>query len=220
MPRHFDEELNGLKNQLLFMGSLTEEVIDRAVEALKRLDADAARKIIEEDSRIDRLDLEIDEKCLELIIRHQPVAADLRFLAMAMRICAGLERIADLAVDIGQRVLEMAGQPLLKPLIDIPKLAKLASEMLRDSLGAFVQRDVDRAHAVIRRDDEADGLRDLIQSELIKDFMLKDASSAPRAVSLLLVSRHLERICDHATNIAEDVIYMIEGAMVRHKDEV
>jgi len=147
------------------------------------------------------------------------VAADLRFLAMAMRICADLERIADLAVDISQRVLEMAGQPLLKPLIDIPKLAKLAGEMLRDSLDAFVQGDVDRARAVIRRDDEADRLRDLIQTELVKDFMMKDASSAPRAVSLLLVSRHLERICDHATNIAEDVIYMVEGAMVRHKQE-
>jgi len=219
MPRHFDEELTEMKNQLLFMGSLTEEVIVRAVEALKCLDADAARKIIEEDSRIDRLDLEIDEKCLELIIRHQPVAADLRFLAMAMRICADLERIADLAVDISQRVLEMAGQPLLKPLVDIPKLAKLADEMLKDSLDAFVQGDVNRARAVIRRDDEADRLRDLIQTELVKDYMMKDASTAPRAVSLLLVSRHLERICDHSTNIAEDVIYMVEGAMVRHKPE-
>jgi phosphate transport system protein len=220
MVRHFDEELTELKNQLLFMASLTEEVIVRAVEALKRLDANAARKIIQEDSRIDRLDLAIDEKCLELIIRHQPVATDLRFLAMAMRICANLERIADLAVDISQRVVEMAGQPLLKPLIDIPKLARLASEMLRDSLDAFIRGDVDLARAVIRRDDEADRLRDLVQTELVKDFMMKDASSAPRAVPLLLVSRHLERICDHTTNIAEDVIYMVEGAMVRHQEEV
>ena len=220
MQRHFDEELAELKKQLLFMGSLTEETIGRAVEALKCLDAEAARKVIEQDARIDRLDLDIDEKCLELIIRHQPVAADLRFLAMAMRICADLERIADLAVDIGQRVVEMAGQPLLKPLIDIPKLAKLAREMLKDSLDAFVQGDVVRARSVIRRDDEADRLRDLIQSELVNDYMLKDASSAPRAVSLLLVSRHLERICDHTTNIAEDVIYMVEGAMVRHKEDV
>jgi phosphate transport system protein len=220
MQRHFDEELSELKKQLLFMGGLTEEIIGRAVEALKGLDARGARKIIEEDARIDRLDLDIDEKCLELIVRHQPVAADLRFLAMAMRICADLERIADLAVDISQRVLEMAGQPLLKPLIDIPKLAGLAREMLKDSLDAFVRGDVERARAVIRRDDEADRLRDLIQTELVNDFMLKDASSAPRAVSLLLVSRHLERICDHTTNIAEDVIYMVEGAMVRHKEDV
>jgi phosphate transport system protein len=220
MPRHFDEELSELKKQLLFMGGLTEEIIGRAVEALKALDARGARKIIEEDARIDRLDLDIDEKCLELIVRHQPVAADLRFLAMAMRICADLERIADLAVDISQRVLEMAGQPLLKPLIDIPKLAGLAREMLKGSLDAFVRGDVERARAVIRRDDEADRLRDLIQTELVNDFMLKDASSAPRAVSLLLVSRHLERICDHTTNIAEDVIYMVEGAMVRHKEDV
>jgi phosphate transport system protein len=220
MHRHFDEELTELKRQLLTMGSLTEEAIAQAVEALKRLDAEAARRIIEEDSRIDRLDLEIDEKCLELIIRHQPVAADLRFLAMAMRICADLERIADLAVDICQRVVEMAGQPLLKPLIDIPKLAGLARGMLRDSLDGFVRSDVALARSVIKRDDEADRLRDLIQTELVTDFMMKDASTAPRAVSLLLVSRHLERICDHTTNIAEDVIYMVEGAMVRHSPDM
>lgn len=220
MHRHFDEELTELKKQLLTMGSLTEEAIARAVEALKRLDAEAARRLIEEDSRIDRLDLDIDEKCLELIIRHQPVAADLRFLAMAMRICADLERIADLAVDICQRVMEMAGQPLLKPLIDIPKLAGLARGMLRDSLDGFVRSDVALARSVIKRDDEADRLRDLIQTELVTDFMMKDASTAPRAVALLLVSRHLERICDHTTNIAEDVIYMVEGAMVRHSPDM
>jgi phosphate transport system protein len=220
MQRRFDEELTELKKQLLYMGSLTEEAIAQAVEALKRLDAEAARRIIEEDSRIDRLDLDIDEKCLELIIRHQPVAADLRFLAMAMRICADLERIADLAVDICQRVVEMAGQPLLKPLIDIPKLAGLARGMLRDSLDGFVRSDVALARSVIKRDDEADRLRDLIQTELVTDFMMKDASTAPRAVALLLVSRHLERICDHTTNIAEDVIYMVEGSMVRHSPDV
>jgi phosphate transport system protein len=220
MHRHFDEELTELKKQLLTMGSLTEEAIAQAVEALKRLDAEAARRIIEEDGRIDRLDLDIDEKCLELIIRHQPVAADLRFLAMAMRICADLERIADLAVDICQRVVEMAGQPLLKPLIDIPKLAGLARGMLRDSLDGFVRSDVALARSVIKRDDEADRLRDLIQTELVTDFMMKDTSTAPRAVALLLVSRHLERICDHTTNIAEDVIYMVEGEMVRHSPDL
>ena len=220
MHRHFDEELTELKKQLLTMGSLTEEAIAQAVEALKRLEAEAARRIIEEDSRIDRLDLDIDEKCLELIIRHQPVAADLRFLAMAMRICASLERIADLAVDICQRVVEMAGQPLLKPLIDIPKLVGLARGMLRDSLDGFVRSDVAPARSVIKRDDEADRLRDLIQTELVTDFMMKDAATAPRAVALLLVSRHLERICDHTTNIAEDVIYMVEGAIVRHSPDM
>ena len=220
MHRHFDEELTELKKQLLTMGSLTEEAIAQAVEALKRLEAEAARRIIEEDSRIDRLDLDIDEKCLELIIRHQPVAADLRFLAMAMRICAGLERIADLAVDICQRVVEMAGQPLLKPLIDIPKLVGLARGMLRDSLDGFVRGDVAPARSVIKRDDEADRLRDLIQTELVTDFMMKDAATALRAVALLLVSRHLERICDHTTNIAQHVIYMVEGAMVRHSPDL
>ena len=219
MHRHFDEELTELKRELLHMSSLTEEVIAGAMAALMRLDAEAARRIIAEDVRIDRLDVAVDDKCLELIARHQPMAVDLRFLAMTMKICAELERIADLAVDVCQRVLELAGQPLLKPLVDIPKLAKLAQEMLREALDAFVQGDAAKARAVIRRDDEADRLRDLVQTELIEEYMSKDCSSSRRAVPLLLISRHFERICDHTTNIAEDVIYMVEAAVVRHKPE-
>jgi phosphate transport system protein len=145
---------------------------------------------------------------------------DLRFIAMAMKMCTDLERIADLAVNICQRVLEIADMPQLKPLIDIPKLARLAQGMLRDSVGAFVNKDVDLAKRVILRDDEADHLRDLVQSELVKDYLAKDPSSAPRAVALILVARYLERICDHTTNIAEDVIYMVKADMVKHHPEV
>jgi phosphate transport system protein len=220
MQRHFDEELTDLKRELLRMGALAEEAIAGALGALKTLDEGAARKIIDQDERIDALDVAIDDKCLELIARHQPMAVDLRFLAMAMRICAELERIADLAVDVCQRVLELSGRPLLKPLVDIPLLAHLAREMLHDALNAFVRGDAALARAVIRRDDEADRLRDLVQTELIEKYMSRDCSSARRAVPLLLVSRHFERICDHTTNIAEDVIYMVEAAVVRHQPEV
>ncbi|MBM3297371.1 MAG: phosphate signaling complex protein PhoU [Candidatus Aminicenantes bacterium] len=220
MKRHFDEELAELKGELLRMGALAEEAIAGALEALKKLDEEAARRIIARDEKIDRLDVAIDDKCLELIARHQPMAVDLRFLAMAMRICAELERIADLAVDVCQRVLELAGRPLLKPLVDIPKLARLAQDMLHDALDAFVRGDVALARAVIRRDDEADQLRDLVQTELVDNYMSRDCTSAKRAVPLLLVSRHFERICDHTTNIAEDVIYMVEAAVVRHQPEV
>ncbi|MBN2199668.1 MAG: phosphate signaling complex protein PhoU, partial [Candidatus Aminicenantes bacterium] len=210
MKRHFDEEMTELKKELLHMGALAEESISGALEALKKLDERAARRIIDDDERIDGLDVAIDDKCLELIARHQPMAVDLRFLTMAMKICAELERIADLAVDVCQRVLELAGRPLLKPLVDVPKLALLAREMLHDALDSFVRGDAALAREVIRRDDEADRLRDLVQTELVENFMSRDCSSAKRAVPLLLVSRHFERICDHATNIAEDVIYMVE----------
>ena len=138
---------------------------------------------------------------------------------MCMKIATDLERIADLAVDIAQRVLEIADQPLLKPLIDIPKLATLAQNMVRETINSFVNKDTELAKSVILKDNEADELRNLVQSELINDYMSKDPSSAPRAVALLLVARHLERICDHATNIAEDVIYMVKAEQVRHHPE-
>jgi phosphate transport system protein len=177
-----------------------------------------AKQVIAEDDRINELELVIDEKCLDLIALHQPMAVDLRFIVMAMKICTDLERIADLAVDICERVLEMADKPLLKPLIDIPKLATLAQGMVKEAIDAFVNRDTGQAREVIlRAEPEADNLRNLVQSELINDYILKDPSAAPRAVSLLLVARHLERICDHATNIAEDAIYMVEAKVVKHR---
>jgi len=220
MKRHLDEELTELQKLILTMSGLTEESIARSLAALQKLDARKAQAVIKDDIKVNELEVAIDDKCLQLIALYQPAAMDLRFIAMAMKMCTDLERIADLAVNICQRTLELADQPQLKPLIDIPKLAALAQGMLRDAVDAFVNRDVDLAKQVIRRDDEADSLRNLVQSELVNDYLAKDASTAPRAVALILVARYLERICDHTTNIAEDVIYMVKGDKVKHHPEV
>ncbi len=199
------------------MARLTEEAIGKSIEALKELSRKKAQQVIDQDSRINKLELIIDEKCLDLIALFQPMAIDLRFIAMSMKIGTDLERIADLAVDISERVLEIADKPQLKPLIDIPKLAKLAQSMVKDAIDAFINHDPELAKKVIVRDDKADALRNLVQSELINDYLMKDPSTAPRAVALILVARHLERICDHATNIAEDVIYMVKAKVVKHR---
>ncbi len=219
MERFFDEELKQLNTQLLKMAVMAQEAIMRSTESLKNRDQKAAQEVIEFDRGIDELELQIDEHCIDLIARHQPMAGDLRFIATGMKINAELERIADLAVDIAQRVLELAEKPLLKPLIDIPKLSEIAQVMVRDAIEAFVRRDVALAKKVVLADAEADKLRNLIQRELINDYMAQDASSAPRAVPLLLIARHLERICDHATNIAEDVVYLVEAKVVKHHPE-
>jgi len=220
MKRHLDMELTELQRLILTMSSLTEESIARSLDALLELNKDKAGRVIAEDIKVNELEVAIDDKCLHLIALYQPAAMDLRFIAMAMKMCTDLERIADLAVNICQRVLDIADTPQLKPLIDIPKLARLAQAMLRDSVEAFVNKDVDLAKRVILRDDEADHLRDLVQSELVRDYLGKDPSTAPRAVALILVARYLERICDHTTNIAEDVIYMVKADMVKHHPEV
>ena len=219
MERHFDEELKELHKEILKMGILAQEAIFKSIEALKNRDKGQAKEVIDTDDKIDELELIIDERCIDLIARHQPMAGDLRFITTGMKINAELERIADLAVDIAQRVLELVDKPLLKPLIDIPKLSEIAQNMVRDSIDAFVKRDVSLAKKVVLSDEEADNLRNLVQEELINDYIAKDLSTAARAVPLLLIARHLERICDHTTNIAEDVIYMVEGKVVKHHPE-
>jgi len=219
MQRHLDQELEKLKLNLLKMGTLTETAIHESVEALKSLNEERARQVIENDQIIDAIENGIDEACLDLLALQQPMAVDLRFITVSMKIATDLERIADLAVDISQRVLVLAGKPLLKPLIDIPALAELAKQMTKDALDAFVHKNADLAQCVIVRDSEPDALRNAVQEELINDYMSKDPSSAVRAVPLLLIARHLERICDHATNIAEDVIYMVKAEVVKHHPE-
>ena len=219
MDRHFDEELKDLSQDILKMGICAEEAINNAIEALKNRDAGLAKGVIEDDAKIDSLELTIDEKCIDLIARHQPLANDLRFITSAMKLNSELERIADIAVDIAQRVMEIAGKPLLKPLVDIPKLTVIAQGMVKMAVDAFVRGDVELAKNVILSDSEADTLRNAITRELIEDYMAKDPSTAPRAVQLLLIARFLERICDHATNIAEDVIYMVQAEVVKHHPE-
>ena len=219
MGKHFDEELKDLNIDILKMGVFAEEAIYKSVESLKNRDKDMAQEVINNDKTIDKLELIVDEKCLDLIARHQPMARDLRFITTGMKINAELERISDIAVDIAQRTLEIVDKPLLKPLVDIPKLAAVAQSMVKMSIDAFVKGDIALAKKVLSSDSEADQLRNEIQKELIEDYMVKDGTTAPRAVQLLLIARFLERICDHTTNIAEDVIYMVQAEVVRHHPE-
>jgi phosphate transport system protein len=219
MERHFDEELNNLKHELLRMGAMVEVAIFKSIEALKNLSREEADKVVEDDKEIDDLEIKIDRICLDMLALRQPVALDLRFITMGMKIGTDLERMADLAVDIAQRVLELADKPLLKPLVDIPKLTILAQEMTRDALNSFLKKDVELAKRVILGDRMADELRNKVQTELVNNYIGKDASTMPRAIPLLLIARHLERICDHATNIAEDVIYVVEAKVVKHRTE-
>ena len=219
MERHFDQELKELNKELLKMGAFAEESIYKSVEALKNRDKQLAQSVIDNDNNVDTLELAIDEKCIDLIARYQPMAKDLRFITTAMKINAELERIADIAVDIAQRTLELVDKPLLKPLVDIPKLAQVAQKMVKTAIDSFVRGDIELAKQVLMSDPEANQLRNLIHKELVDEYMAKDCSAAPRAVQLLLIARFLERICDHTTNIAEDVIYLVQAQVVRHHPE-
>jgi len=219
MERHLDEELKELHKEILKMGVLAQGAIYKSIEALRNRDKRQAEEVINADDMIDELELAIDEHCIDLIARYQPMASDLRFITTGMKINAELERIADLAVDISQRVLELADKPLLKPLIDIPRLSTIAQNMVRDAIDSFVKKDADLAEKVVLADFQADELRNRVQEELISDYLARDASTASRAVPLLLIARHLERICDHATNIAEDMIYMVKAKVVKHHPE-
>lgn len=219
MERHFDDELKKLNTDILKMATLAEEAIYRSIESLKSQDKKMAQGVISQDRAIDKLEIVIEERAISLLALRQPLARDLRFITTGMKINAELERIADLAVNIAQSALELIDKPLLKPLIDIPKLATVARKMVKNAIDAFVGRDENLAKKVILFDPEADNLRNLVQQELINDYMTKNGRSASRAVPLLLIARHLERICDHATNIAEDVIYMIKAKIVRHHAE-
>jgi phosphate transport system protein len=219
MQRHLDEELKELHKDILKMGVMAQEAIFKSIEALKNRDKAMAQEVINTDNKIDELELAIDEKCIDFIARYQPMAGDLRFITTGMKINAELERIADLAVDISQRVLILVDKPLLKPLIDIPKLSNIAQGMVRDAIDAFVKKDVSLAKSVVLADSEADKLRNQVADELVNDYMARDPNTVDRAVPLLLIARHLERICDHTTNIAEDIIYMVEAKVVKHHPE-
>ncbi|MBI3010338.1 MAG: phosphate signaling complex protein PhoU [Candidatus Omnitrophica bacterium] len=215
MQRHLDLERQKLKDELMRMAGLAEEAIGLAVKSLVSRDAELARKVILSDDAINLLEIEIDDQCLRMMALYQPEAGDLRFLAMAFKINSDLERMGDLAVNIAERTLELLKEPLLKPLIDIPRMAATAQQMVKDSLDAFIRQDASGARLVCQRDDEVDRYEEQIFRELLT-YMMEDPKSITRAVNLILVSRHLERIADHATNIAEDVIYLVEGKTIKH----
>jgi phosphate transport system protein len=213
--QHFESEMQALKSQLLTMGGLVENRIHRAVDSLIHRNESEARKVIASDVEINDLQIEIDERCLKILATQTPVAGDLRFIAAAMKINSDLERMGDQAVNIAESTLKCLDQPPLKPFIDLPRMATLAQEMTRDALDAFVRRDADLARDVLRRDDVVDDLKDQVFRELLT-YMMADPGTIERALSLILISRNLERVADHATNIAEDVIFLVEAKDVRH----
>ncbi|BCB95319.1 phosphate transport system regulatory protein PhoU [Dissulfurispira thermophila] len=211
----FDEELTSLKEMILKMGALVESSIKDSVRSLVERDDALARTIIERDHEINALDVQIDEECIRLIALMQPMAGDLRFLTTAMKITTDLERMGDNAVNIAERALELNREPILKPYIDIPHMSQIAQGMTRDALDAFVKKDKRLAMDVIMRDDEVDDLKYGILEELIS-YMIRDPNTVSRAMKISFVAQYLERIADHATNIAEMVIYLVAGKIIRH----
>jgi phosphate transport system protein len=215
MQISFDEELATLKEKILLMGSKVEESIRLALKSIVDRDSKLAKKVIQSDRDINDIEIEIDEICHRLLALHQPMAGDMRFITSAMKINSDLERQGDLAVNMAERALTLNEVAPLKPFIDIPRLAGITQEMVKVSLDSLVNRDPKTARHVCERDDEVDNLNDQIIRELIS-YMLEDRANIKRALDLILVSRYLERIADHATNVAEDVIYMVEGKDIRH----
>lgn len=211
----FDDELMRLKEMVLKMGAMVESSIKDSVKSLVERDDELAKSVIERDHQINALDVQIDEECIRLIALMQPMAGDLRFLTTAMKITTDLERMGDNAVNIAERALELNKEPILKPYIDIPHMSQIAQGMTRDALDAFVRRDKKLAMDVIMRDDEVDDLKYGIFEELIS-YMVRDPNTVYRAMKVSFVAQYLERIADHATNIAEMVIYLVAGKIIRH----
>lgn len=209
------EELEHLKEMLLKMAALVEVSIRDSIVSLTERDSDLARKIIEDDRKVNTFDVKIDEECIRLLALKQPMGRDLRYITTAMKITTDLERIADNAVNVAERAIELNTEPILKPYIDIPKMRDIAQGMTRDAIDAFVREDKELARDVILRDDEVDDLNAAVLQEL-SFIMTQDPTTVSRAMKVSYVSKYLERIADHATNIAEMVIYMVEGKIIRH----
>jgi phosphate transport system protein len=218
METHFDRMLEDLKRQLLEMASSTEESIGQAVRALAERDDDLARQVIAGGKTVDAMEVRIEDQALGLLALRQPVARDLRLVAAIIKMNTDLERINDQAVNIAQRALVLNALPPLKPIIDLPRMATIAQALVRDALTAFVYRDAALAHAVRQRDDELDDLKDQVFRELLT-YMMASPTAIDRAVHLIVISRCLERMGDHASNIAEDALYVVEGHIVRHTKE-
>ena len=216
--RHFLAELEELQQRLLEMGGLVESSIWNSVLALSERSEAHALQVLTREARINQMEIEIDDFAVSLLALQQPMARDLRFLTAAIKINSDLERMGDLAVNIVQRALSLMRQPLVKPLVDIPQLARLAESMVHKSLDAFVRRDAELAREVLLSDDAVDDLRDAIYEELV-NFMERDPSTVSRSLDLIFIARNLERIADHSTNIAEDVVFLVQGVDVRHHAE-
>jgi len=215
MERHFVHDLEELKQRLLWMGGLAERAVHQAMQAMLEAQEESARRVLDEEGAINELQIEIDDRVVQLLALQQLMAADLRLVLAVARINNDLERIGDQAVNIAQAAQRVMRHPRVKPYVDLPRMSELAEGMMRDSLNALVQKDVELARSVLARDDQVDQLRDQIFRELLS-YMMGDSSVVFPAFELILVAKNLERIGDHATNIAEDVIYMVAGHDVRH----
>jgi phosphate transport system protein len=215
MHRHFDKDIEELKDLLLRMGAMVEDSISQSIRALLERDTPLAEDVIARDDQIDRMEIEIDAKTIELIAKMQPTASDLRFVATAMKITPELERIADLAQDVCERVIELNREPQLKPMVDIPRLAQDAQIMVRHALDAFVRSDAQLARQVIAQDDNVDHLTEQSFRELLT-YMLEDARNISRAIRLTFIGKYFERMADGATNICEMVVYLVEGKVIKH----
>jgi phosphate transport system protein len=217
--KKYEEDLRKLREDILYMGGLVEDQIQKAVKSLVDRESDLANVIIERDHEVNRLDVDIDDLCIRLLALHQPAGRDLRFITTGLKITTDLERIGDMAVNICERALELNQEPQLKPYIDIPRMAQIAEGMIRESLDAFVREDTDLALKVCKDDEQVDQLNSQIFREVIS-FMIGDPLTINRAMKLSSISKYLERIADHATNIAEMVIFMVKGKSIRHMKEL
>jgi phosphate transport system protein len=213
--KKYEDELKKLREDILYMGWLVEDQIQKSIKSLVERDTDLANIVIERDHEVNRLDVDIDDLCIRLLALHQPAARDLRFITTGLKITTDLERIGDMAVNICERALELNEEPQLKPYIDIPRMARISERMIRESLDAFVREDTDLALKVCKDDDQVDHLNAQIFREVIT-FMIDDPHTINRAMKISSISKYLERIADHATNIAEIVIFMVKGKTIRH----
>ena len=218
MERHFDDELKKLKESIIAMSLTAQEMIECAILMLKERKNELKEHIFEKETKLNMMQIEIDDIALKLIALRQPAAGDLRFLISAIKINSDLERIGDLAVNIVERNQELLKEPPLKPLIDIPQMAKIAQKMVYDATDSFINKKAELARQVCCQDDVVDNLNEQIFRELLT-YMLQDTRNITRAISLTFISKYLERIADHATNIGEDVYYMVEGKDIRHHSE-
>ena len=215
METQFQKDLEELKQNLLKMAATVEEAIRHSVQSLVKRDSELAQKTFEFEDRINKMEITIDEMCLKLLALRQPMAADLRFITSSLKITTDLERMGDQAVNIAERAISLSREPQIKPYIDIPKMAEIAQSMVKDVLDAFLSGDTRLARSVCERDDLVDGLNDQVFRELLT-YMMEDPKTVARAVQLMIICRCLERIADHATNIAEDVIFMVDALVIKH----
>jgi len=213
---HYEMELQDIKDNLIYLGALTEKAIASAMNALMDRDTDLARKVIDADAEIDRLDMELEERCIRVLALRQPAAKDLRFIATAIKVNGHMERIGDMAVNIAEKAIILNEEPQLKPYIDLPRMSEIVRNMIKESLDAFVNEDLEIAEKVASDEDEVDKLNEQIFRELLT-FMLEDPRTITRATIIMQISKNLERVADHAKGVADMVIYLVTGKNVRHQ---